>query len=147
MDLLSLSYIFLNLIKTISPTPPFLLLPPQVTKPIHKQTTESKSLNRKKKMGRDWSWLGGGGGKKKSSSKSKKDIKTTTPPSSSPDGNTATAAGCMSAVFNIFDLQHLQFPINHHHLHLPKGTIFFFFDLFKSLPLRLFDFLLKPVQA
>ncbi|KAG2326903.1 hypothetical protein Bca52824_009631 [Brassica carinata] len=28
----------------------------------------------------------------------------------------------MSAVFNIFDLQHLQFPINHHHLHLPKGV-------------------------
>ncbi|ESQ31711.1 hypothetical protein EUTSA_v10003732mg [Eutrema salsugineum] len=70
-------------------------------------------------MGRDWSWLGGGGAKKKSSSKSKKDI-TTTPPS--PAGNTATAAGCMSAVFNIFDLQHLQFPINHHHLHLPKGV-------------------------
>ncbi|CAA7035097.1 unnamed protein product [Microthlaspi erraticum] len=72
-------------------------------------------------MGRDWSWLGGGGGKKKSSSKSKKDIKTT-PPVTSPAGNTATAAGCMSAVFNIFDLQHLQFPLNHHHLHLPKGV-------------------------
>lgn len=28
----------------------------------------------------------------------------------------------MSAVFNIFDFQHLQFPINHHHLHLPKGV-------------------------
>ncbi|KAJ4897447.1 Uncharacterized protein Rs2_24241 [Raphanus sativus] len=81
-------------------------------------------------MGRDWSWLGGGG-KKKPSSKSKKDINTpppppssspAAPPSSSPAGNTATAAGCMSAVFNIFDLQHLQFPINHHHLHLPKGV-------------------------
>ncbi|RID58870.1 hypothetical protein BRARA_F02135 [Brassica rapa] len=74
-------------------------------------------------MGRDWSWLGGGG-KKKPSSKSKKDINTPPPPppSSSPAGNTATAAGCMSAVFNIFDLQHLQFPINHHHLHLPKGV-------------------------
>ncbi|KAF3569052.1 hypothetical protein DY000_02011486 [Brassica cretica] len=71
-------------------------------------------------MGRDWSWLGVGG-KKKSTSKSKKDIKAT-PPSSSPSGNTATAAGCMSGVFNIFDLQHLQFPINHHHLHLPKGV-------------------------
>uniref|UniRef100_M4F4A5 DUF3741 domain-containing protein n=1 Tax=Brassica campestris TaxID=3711 RepID=M4F4A5_BRACM len=71
-------------------------------------------------MGRDWSWLGVGG-KKKSSSKSKKDIKAT-PPSSSPSRNTATAAGCMSGVFNIFDLQHLQFPINHHHLHLPKGV-------------------------
>ncbi|CAH8353922.1 unnamed protein product [Eruca vesicaria subsp. sativa] len=77
-------------------------------------------------MGRDWSWLGGG--KKKPSSKSKKDINTTPPPppppppSSSPAGNAATAAGCMSAVFNIFDLQHLQFPINHHHLHLPKGV-------------------------
>ncbi|KAF8047800.1 hypothetical protein N665_2827s0008 [Sinapis alba] len=70
-------------------------------------------------MGRYWSWLGGG--KNKSSSKSKKDIKTT-PPSSSPSENTATAAGCMSGVFNIFDLQHLQFPINHHHLHLPKGV-------------------------
>ncbi|CAH2043893.1 unnamed protein product [Thlaspi arvense] len=72
-------------------------------------------------MGRDWSWLGGvglGGGKKKPS---KKDIKAT-PSSSSPAGNTATAAGCMSAVFNIFDLHHLQFPINHHHLHLPKGV-------------------------
>ncbi|KAL0862849.1 hypothetical protein Bca101_041967 [Brassica carinata] len=74
-------------------------------------------------MGRDWSWLGGGG-KKKPSSKSKKDINTPPPPppSSSPAANTATAAGCMSAVFNIFDLQHLQFPINHHHLHLPKGV-------------------------
>ncbi|KAJ4877440.1 Uncharacterized protein Rs2_42458 [Raphanus sativus] len=71
-------------------------------------------------MGRDWSWLGGG--KKKSTSKSKKDIKATPPPSS-PAGNTATtAAGCMSAVINIFDLQHLHFPINHHHLHLPKGV-------------------------
>ncbi|KAL0718325.1 hypothetical protein Bca4012_067647 [Brassica carinata] len=70
-------------------------------------------------MGRDWSWLGGG--KKTSSSKSKKDIKAT-PPSSSPAGNTATAAGCMSAMFNIFDLHHLQLPINHHHLHLPKGV-------------------------
>ncbi|KAH0922826.1 hypothetical protein HID58_022844, partial [Brassica napus] len=78
---------------------------------------------KKTKMGRDWSWLGGGG-KKKPSSKSKKDINTPPPPppSSSPAGNTATAAGCMSAVFNIFDLQHLQFPINHHHLHLPKGV-------------------------
>ncbi|KAG2278341.1 hypothetical protein Bca52824_060896 [Brassica carinata] len=28
----------------------------------------------------------------------------------------------MSGVFSIFDLQHLQFPINHHHLHLPKGV-------------------------
>ncbi|KAF8112632.1 hypothetical protein N665_0063s0115 [Sinapis alba] len=75
-------------------------------------------------MGRDWSWLGGGG-KKKPSSKSKKDINTPPPPpplSSSPAANTATAAGCMSAVFNIFDLHHLQFPINHHHLHLPKGV-------------------------
>ncbi|RID43844.1 hypothetical protein BRARA_I00680 [Brassica rapa] len=71
-------------------------------------------------MGRDWSWLGVGG-KKKSTSKSKKDIKAT-PPSSSPAGDTPTAAGCMSGVFNIFDLQHLQFPINHHHLHLPKGV-------------------------
>ncbi|XP_010483925.1 PREDICTED: uncharacterized protein LOC104762352 isoform X2 [Camelina sativa] len=74
-------------------------------------------------MGRDWSWLGGG--KKKSSSKSKKEeIKTPPPPppSSSLAENTGTAAGCMSAVFNIFDLQHLQFPINHHHLHLPKGV-------------------------
>jgi hypothetical protein len=72
-------------------------------------------------MGRDWSWLGGG--KKKSSSKSKEeDIKPTQPPPPSLAGNTATAAGCMSAVFNIFDFQHLQFPINHHHLHLPKGV-------------------------
>ncbi|XP_018461804.1 uncharacterized protein LOC108832851 isoform X2 [Raphanus sativus] len=73
-------------------------------------------------MGRDWSWLGGG--KKKSTSKSKKDIKATPPPSS-PAGNTATtAAGCMSVVFNIFDLQHLHFPINNHHihLHLPKDV-------------------------
>lgn len=93
-------------------------------------------------MGRDWSWLGGGGGgKKKSSSKSKKeDFK---PPPSPPSlaGNTATAAGCMSAVFNIFDFQHLQFPINHHHLHLPKGTHLFshFFYLFY---ITLFDPLL-----
>ncbi|KAH0856431.1 hypothetical protein Bca4012_041336 [Brassica carinata] len=71
-------------------------------------------------MGRDWSWLGVGG-KKKPTSKSRKDIKAT-PPSSSPAGDTATAAGCMSGVFSIFDLQHLQFPINHHHLHLPKGV-------------------------
>ncbi|XP_013609419.1 PREDICTED: uncharacterized protein LOC106316099 [Brassica oleracea var. oleracea] len=71
-------------------------------------------------MGRDWSWLGVGG-KKKSTSKPKKDIKAT-PPSSSPTGDTARATGCMSGVFNIFDLQHLQFPINHHHLHLPKGV-------------------------
>ncbi|KAJ0236361.1 hypothetical protein HA466_0256790 [Hirschfeldia incana] len=71
-------------------------------------------------MGRDWSWLRGG--KKKSSSKSKKDFKAT-PPSSSPTENTATATvGCMSAVFNIFDLQHVQFPINHPHLHLPKDA-------------------------
>ncbi|KAL1203854.1 Protein LONGIFOLIA 1 [Cardamine amara subsp. amara] len=68
-------------------------------------------------MGRDWSWLGGG--KKKSSIKSnKEDIKTT--PSLA--GNTTTAAGCMSAVFNIFDSHNLQLPINHHHLHLPKGV-------------------------
>ncbi|CAN8251920.1 unnamed protein product [Cochlearia groenlandica] len=72
-------------------------------------------------MGRDWSWFGGGGGKKKPSSKSKKDTKTPpSPPSLA--GDTAMAAGCMSAVFNIFDLQHLQFPINTHHLHLPKGV-------------------------
>jgi hypothetical protein len=89
-------------------------------------------------MGRDWSWLGGG--KKKSSSKSKEeDIKPTQPPPPSLAGNTATAAGCMSAVFNIFDFQHLQFPINHHHLHLPKGIIFFptsslfYITLFDSL--------------
>ncbi|CAH8387750.1 unnamed protein product [Eruca vesicaria subsp. sativa] len=72
-------------------------------------------------MGRDWSWLGGR--KKKSTSKSKKDIKAAPPPSSSPAGDVATAAGCMSVVFNIFDLQHLQFPINHHHLHLPKDSL------------------------
>ncbi|CAL9244565.1 unnamed protein product [Arabidopsis halleri] len=74
-------------------------------------------------MGRDWSWLGGGGGgKKKSSSKSKKEDIKPSPSPPSLAGNTATAAGCMSAVFNIFDFQHLQFPINHHHLHLPKGV-------------------------
>ncbi|KFK27948.1 hypothetical protein AALP_AA8G452200 [Arabis alpina] len=72
-------------------------------------------------MGRDWSWLGGGGGGKKKSSK--KDTKTPPPPSStSPAGNTSTATGCMSAVFTMFDLHHLQFPLNHHHLHLPKGV-------------------------
>lgn len=84
-------------------------------------------------MGRDWSWLGGGGGgKKKSSSKSKKDDIKPQPPPPSLAGNTATAAGCMSAVFNIFDLHHLQFPINHNHLHLPKGNIFVF-TIFQSL--------------
>lgn len=130
MDPLSLSYSIFNLIKNHFHAPYFTFFLLKSYKPIQQQ--QSSSLNWKKKMGRDWSWLGGG--KKKSSSKSKNEDTKTTPSPPSLAGNTTTAAGCMSAVFNIFDFNHLQFPINHHHLHLPKGTIFlFYFSLFQTL--------------
>lgn len=75
-------------------------------------------------MGKDWLyWVGGGGGGSGSSSSNSSSSSTTTKSCGGRsmkkgrlEGNhTQASSGCMSAVFQLFDFHHFQFPLHHHH--------------------------------